>query len=145
MGTVDPGRYAERRPALTRSSNASIATLEPKAARAPRRTVDFLELPSANSQKLRRPPRLSRVSLECRAGENCRPARTERAGKSTLLGDRFHVDDPHRARVRYGGITARECGAGLRSLWDSQHDLHLYGELTAREISQFFAALYGIR
>jgi ABC-type multidrug transport system ATPase subunit len=47
--------------------------------------------------------------------------------------------------VLYGGRTARQIGAVLRSkIGVLSHDLHLYSELTAHENLIFFARLYGV-
>src|SRR5204862_1851401 len=47
--------------------------------------------------------------------------------------------------VLYGGRTAKQIGATLRSkIGVLSHDLHLYSELTARENLIFFGRLYGV-
>jgi heme exporter protein A len=110
-------------------------------------TVDFLELSIRElSRHFGRRRALSRVSLDCRAGEIVGLLGPNGAGKSTLLAIVSTLMSPSSGEVRYGGITARECGPDLRArLGVLSHDLHLYGELTARENLAFFAALYGIR
>jgi heme exporter protein A len=88
---------------------------------------------------------LSRVSLECRAGEIVGLLGPNGAGKSTLLAIVSTLAAPSSGDVRYGGRTAKEVGAVLRSkIGVLSHDLHLYSELTARENLVFFGRLYGI-
>ena len=87
---------------------------------------------------------LSRVSLQARAGEIVGLLGPNGAGKSTLLGVLATLVAPSRGRVLYGGLPARELGAGLRRrLGYLSHDLQLYPELTAGENLDFFARLYG--
>ncbi len=88
---------------------------------------------------------LSRVSLECRAGEVLGLLGPNGAGKSTLLSILATLLTPSAGEVRYGAKTAVEAGPPLRSrLGFLSHDLHLYPELTARENLVFFARLYGL-
>jgi heme ABC exporter ATP-binding subunit CcmA len=88
---------------------------------------------------------LSRVSLECRAGEVLGLLGPNGAGKSTLLSILATLLTPSAGEVRYGPKTAAEAGAPLRArLGFLSHDLHLYPELTARENLLFFARLYGL-
>lgn len=86
---------------------------------------------------------LSHVSLTCRAGEIVGLLGPNGAGKSTLLSILSTLLAPSAGEVRYGGRTAREIGAELRSrLGLLAHDLHLYPELTAEENLTFFSELY---
>jgi heme ABC exporter ATP-binding subunit CcmA len=88
---------------------------------------------------------LSRVSLECRAGEVLGLLGPNGAGKSTLLSILATLLTPSAGEVRYGSKTAVEAGPPLRArLGFLSHDLHLYPELTARENLLFFARLYGL-
>jgi ABC-type multidrug transport system ATPase subunit len=87
---------------------------------------------------------LSRVSLECAAGEIVGLLGPNGAGKSTLLAIISTLLAPSSGEVRYGGRTALEAGPALRGrLGLLSHDLHLYPELTAGENLTFFARLYG--
>jgi heme ABC exporter ATP-binding subunit CcmA len=107
---------------------------------------DFLELSIRDlSRTFGRRRALSRVSLECRAGEIVGLLGPNGAGKSTLLSIVSTLVEPSAGEVRYGTFTAREAGAGLRArLGVLSHELHLYQDLTARENLEFFAALYGL-
>jgi len=88
---------------------------------------------------------LSRVSLECRAGEVLGLLGPNGAGKSTLLSILATLLAPSAGEVRYGAKTATQAGPALRSrLGFLSHDLHLYPELTARENLVFFAKLYNL-
>ena len=109
-------------------------------------TADFLELSIREvSRNFGRRRALSRMSLDCRAGEIVGLLGPNGAGKSTLLAIVSTLLTPSSGEVRYGGITALESGAAVRGrLGVLSHDLHLYYELTARENLAFFAALYGV-
>ncbi len=88
---------------------------------------------------------LSRVSLECRAGETIGLLGPNGAGKSTLLAIVSTLAMPSSGEVRYGDRTAGDLGPGLRGrIGVLSHDLHLYSELTARENLVFFGRLYGV-
>lgn len=88
---------------------------------------------------------LARVSLDCRAGEIVGLLGPNGAGKSTLLAIVSTLAAPSSGEVLYGGRTAKQIGAVLRSkIGVLSHDLHLYSELTARENLIFFARLYGV-
>jgi heme ABC exporter ATP-binding subunit CcmA len=88
---------------------------------------------------------LNRVSLTCSAGEIVGLLGPNGAGKSTLLAILSTLLVPTSGEVRYGGHTAAESGAALRSrIGLLGHDLYLYPELTARENLRFFARLYGL-
>jgi heme ABC exporter ATP-binding subunit CcmA len=88
---------------------------------------------------------LARVSMDCRAGEILGLLGPNGAGKSTLLSILSTLSAPTSGEVRYGGRTAAEIGAGLRScIGVLSHDLHLYPELTAQENLLFFGRLYGV-
>ncbi len=109
-------------------------------------SVDFLEISIRElSRNFGRRRALSRLSLECRAGEIVGLLGPNGAGKSTLLAIVSTLAAPSSGEVRYGGRTAREVGAVLRArIGVLSHDLHLYSELTARENLVFFARLYGL-
>ena len=108
--------------------------------------VDFLDLSIRElSRNFGRRRALSRVSLECRAGETVGLLGPNGAGKSTLLAVVSTLAAPSSGEVRYGGRSAAEIGPVLRArIGVLSHDLHLYSELTARENLVFFARLYGI-
>ncbi len=109
-------------------------------------SIDFLELSIRElSRHFGRRRALSRLSLECRAGETVGLLGPNGAGKSTLLAIVSTLAAPSSGEVRYGGRTARELGAALRGrIGVLSHDLHLYSELTARENLVFFGRLYGV-
>jgi ABC-type multidrug transport system ATPase subunit len=108
-------------------------------------SVDFLDLSIRElSRHFGRRRALSRVSLECRAGEIVGLLGPNGAGKSTLLAVVSTLASPSSGEVRYGGQTAAEIGAKVRSrIGVLSHDLHLYSDLTATENLLFFARLYG--
>jgi len=88
---------------------------------------------------------LSRVSLTLRAGEVVGLLGPNGAGKSTLIGIASTLITPSTGEVRYGDHTSRNGGASLRGrIGLLGHDLHLYGELTARQNLAFTARLYGL-
>lgn len=109
-------------------------------------TFDFLELSIRDlSRNFGRRRALSRVSLECRAGEIIGLLGPNGAGKSTLLSIVSTLAAASSGEVRYGDRTAKDIGAVLRSkIGVLSHDLHLYSELTARENLIFFGRLYGV-
>jgi heme exporter protein A len=109
-------------------------------------TFDFHELSIRNlSRNFGRRRALSRISLECRAGEIAGLLGPNGAGKSTLLAIVSTLAAPSSGEVLYGGHTAKQIGAALRSkIGVLSHDLHLYSELTARENLVFFGRLYGV-
>ncbi len=79
-------------------------------------SVDFLELSIRElSRNFGRRRALSRVSMDCRAGETVGLLGPNGAGKSTLLAIVSTLAPPSSGDVRYGGRTAREIGAALRS------------------------------
>jgi heme exporter protein A len=87
---------------------------------------------------------LTRVNLNCQAGDITGLLGPNGAGKSTLLAIVSTLLRPTAGVVRYGGATADELGPALRAqLGLLGHDLYLYPELTARENLEFFARLYG--
>ena len=108
--------------------------------------VDFHELSIRElSRSYGRRRALSRVSIDCRAGEILGLLGPNGAGKSTLLSIVSTLTAPTSGDVFYGGRTARDIGSHLRSsIGVLSHDLHLYPELTARENLMFFARLYGV-
>ena len=109
-------------------------------------SVDFLDLSIHElSRHFGRRRALSRVSFDCRAGEIVGLLGPNGAGKSTLLAVVSTLALPSSGEVRYGGRTASEIGAMVRSrIGVLSHDLHLYAELTARENLVFFGRLYGV-
>jgi len=109
-------------------------------------SLDFLELSIRElSRNFGRRRALSRVSLDCRAGETVGLLGPNGAGKSTLLAIVSTLAMPSAGDVRYGGKTAGEIGAALRGrIGVLSHDLHLYSELTAKENLIFFGRLYGV-
>ena len=109
-------------------------------------SVDFLELSIRElSRHFGRRRALSRLTLDCRAGETVGLLGPNGAGKSTLLAIVSTLAAPSSGEVRYGGRTAREIGPELRGrIGVLSHDLHLYAELTALENLLFFARLYGV-
>jgi ABC-type multidrug transport system ATPase subunit len=109
-------------------------------------SVDFLELSIRDlSRNYGRRRALSRVSLDCRANEIIGLLGPNGAGKSTLLAIISTLAAPSSGEVLYGGRTARQIGASVRSrIGVLSHDLHLYSELTALENLVFFGNLYGV-
>ena len=109
-------------------------------------SADFLELSIRDlSRNFGRRRALSRVSLDCRAGEIVGLLGPNGAGKSTLLAILSTLAAASSGAVLYGGRTAKELGAPLRSrIGVLSHDLHLYSELTALENLTFFSRLYGV-
>jgi heme exporter protein A len=109
-------------------------------------TFDFTEVAVRDvSRHYGRRRALSRVSLECRAGEVLGLLGPNGAGKSTLLAILATLLAPSAGEVRYGTRTAADAGPALRArLGFLSHDLHLYPELTAAENLRFFAQLYGL-
>jgi len=88
---------------------------------------------------------LSKVSLTLNAGDIVGLLGPNGAGKSTLIGVLATLVTVSSGEVRYGQQTAREGGPGLRQrIGLLAHELHLYGELTARQNLAFFASLYGL-
>jgi ABC-type multidrug transport system ATPase subunit len=109
-------------------------------------SVDFLDLSIRElSRNFGRRRALTRVSLDCRAGEIVGLLGPNGAGKSTLLAILSTLAAPSSGEVRYGGRTARDLGASVRArIGVLSHDLHLYSELTAIENLVFFGRLYGV-
>jgi len=109
-------------------------------------SVDFLDLSIRElSRNFGRRRALTRVSLDCRSGEIVGLLGPNGAGKSTLLAILSTLAAPSSGDVLYGGRTARQIGAPLRSrIGVLSHDLHLYAELTATENLVFFGRLYGV-
>lgn len=109
-------------------------------------SVDFLELSIRElNRNFGRRRALSRVSLDCRAGEILGLLGPNGAGKSTLLAIVATLAAPSSGEVLYGGRTAHQIGAAVRSrIGVLSHDLHLYSELTAMENLVFFGRLYGV-
>ena len=109
-------------------------------------SVDFLDLSIRElSRNFGRRRALTRVSLDCRSGEIVGLLGPNGAGKSTLLAILSTLAAPSSGEVLYGGRTARQIGAPVRSrIGVLSHDLHLYSELTAIENLVFFGRLYGV-
>ena len=109
-------------------------------------SVDFLDLSIRElSRNFGRRRALTRVSLDCRAGEIVGLLGPNGAGKSTLLAILCTLAAPSSGEVLYGGRRARDIGPPLRSrIGVLSHDLHLYSELTALENLIFFGRLYGV-
>ena len=109
-------------------------------------SADFLDLSIRElSRNFGRRRALTRVSLDCRSGEIVGLLGPNGAGKSTLLAIISTLASPSSGEVLYGGRTARQIGAPVRSrIGVLSHDLHLYSELTAIENLVFFGRLYGV-
>ena len=109
-------------------------------------SADFLDLSIRElSRNFGRRRALTRVSLDCRAGEIVGLLGPNGAGKSTLLAILSTLAAPSSGDVLYGGRTAKQIGAPVRSrIGVLSHDLHLYSELTAIENLVFFGRLYGV-
>jgi ABC-type multidrug transport system ATPase subunit len=109
-------------------------------------SADFLDLSIRElSRNFGRRRALSRVSLDCRAGEIVGLLGPNGAGKSTLLAILSTLAAASSGSVLYGGHTASQIGPPLRSrIGVLSHDLHLYSELTALENLVFFGRLYGV-
>jgi heme ABC exporter ATP-binding subunit CcmA len=88
---------------------------------------------------------LSRISLTLRSGDIVGLLGPNGAGKSTLIGVLATLVTATAGEVRYGQQQARDAGPELRRrIGLLAHELHLYGELTARQNLTFFASLYGL-
>jgi heme exporter protein A len=109
-------------------------------------SVDFFDLSIRElSRNFGRRRALTRVSLDCRAGEIVGLLGPNGAGKSTLLAILSTLAAPSSGEVLYGGRNARSLGPPLRArIGVLSHDLHLYSELTAIENLVFFGRLYGV-
>jgi ABC-type multidrug transport system ATPase subunit len=109
-------------------------------------SADFLDLSIRElSRNFGRRRALTRVSLDCRSGEIVGLLGPNGAGKSTLLAILSTLALPSSGEVLYGGRTAKQIGAPVRSrIGVLSHDLHLYSELTALENLVFFGRLYGV-
>ena len=109
-------------------------------------SVDFLDLSIRDlSRNYGRRRALTRVSLDCHAGEIVGLLGPNGAGKSTLLAILSTLAAPSSGEVLYGSRTARDIGSLVRSrIGVLSHDLHLYSELTALENLVFFGRLYGV-
>lgn len=97
------------------------------------------------SRRFGRRRALSRLSLTITGGEVLGLLGPNGAGKSTLISILATLTTPSTGEVLYGTRTSRQAGAALRRrIGLLAHELHLYGELTARENLAFFAELYGV-
>jgi heme exporter protein A len=85
---------------------------------------------------------VSRVSLQCHAGEILALLGANGAGKSTLLSIAATLLVPSTGRVRYGEHDAASTPELRRRIGLVGHDLYLYPELTAAENLTFYARLY---
>jgi heme ABC exporter ATP-binding subunit CcmA len=104
-------------------------------------TVDARDL----SRHYGRRKAVSRVTIGLRAGEILGLLGPNGAGKSTLLGMLATLVAPTSGRIVYGGTTASQGGARVRSrIGVLAHELHLYPELSARQNLEFFARLHGL-
>lgn len=108
--------------------------------------VDFDEVGLVDvSRHFGRRRAVSRISLTARAGDIVGLLGPNGAGKSTLIGILATLVEPTSGEVRYGTATARALDGSLRRrIGLLAHELHLYGELSARENLAFFAQLYGL-
>ena len=88
---------------------------------------------------------LTRVTLECHAGEVVALLGPNGSGKSTLLAIAATLLQPSSGTVHYGQHTARSGGVALRArIGLLGHDLYVYPELSAAENLRFFAQLYSL-
>jgi heme exporter protein A len=88
---------------------------------------------------------LARVSLEARGGEIIGLLGPNGAGKSTLIGMLATLVAPSAGSIAYGDMKTSTAGAQIRGrIGVLAHELHLYPELTARQILEFFARMYGL-
>ena len=108
--------------------------------------VDFTSLTFSNvSRNFGRRRALSSVSISASAGQVVALLGANGSGKSTLLSIAATLLEVSSGDVRYGDMTARDGGAGLRRrIGVLGHDLYLYPELTAAENLRFFGDLYGL-
>ena len=111
-----------------------------------RLTVDFdVVSVQSVSRHFGRRRALTRVSLDCLAGQVVGLLGPNGSGKSTLLGVLSTLVRPSSGDVLYGDRPARTWGDQLRArIGVLGHDLFLYGDLTARENLAFFGRLYGL-
>ena len=88
---------------------------------------------------------VSKITLRVTRGEILGLLGPNGAGKSTLITMLATLVRPTSGSIRYGGQTADEAGAALRSkIGLLAHELHLYNELSAMQNLEFFAELYGL-
>ena len=88
---------------------------------------------------------LSHVTLTIEQGQLVGLLGPNGAGKSTLLGVLATLVRPSAGSVQYGDRNSVDGGLDLRrQIGLLSHDLQLYGELTARENLEFFAALFDL-
>lgn len=88
---------------------------------------------------------LSHVTLSIEQGQLVGLLGPNGAGKSTLLGVLATLVRPSAGSVQYGDRNSVDGGLELRrQIGLLSHDLQLYGELTARENLEFFAALFDL-
>lgn len=105
---------------------------------------DFTSLTFAGvSRYFGRRRALTDVSFSVEAGRVIALLGANGSGKSTLLSIAATLLDASTGQVRYGTMTARDAGPGLRRrIGVLGHDLYIYPELTAAENLRFFANLY---
>jgi len=108
--------------------------------------VDFTSLTFSNvSRHFGRRRALSSVSFAVHAGQVVALLGANGSGKSTLLSIAATLLEASSGEVRYGEVTARGGGAGLRrAIGVLGHDLYVYPELSAAENLRFFGHLYGL-
>lgn len=85
------------------------------------------------------------VSLSFSAGEVAVVLGPNGAGKSTLLGILSTLVRPSAGALRFGGAVVARNSAVRTTIGYVGHEPGLYGDLTARENLELFAALYGLR
>jgi ABC-type multidrug transport system ATPase subunit len=110
-------------------------------------TFDFDRLTlSEVSHSFGRRRALLRVSLAAGTGEIVGLMGPNGAGKSTLLAIVSTLLTPTSGEVRYGAVSARQAGLGLRArIGLLAHEPQLYPELTARENLRFACELHALR
>jgi heme exporter protein A len=88
---------------------------------------------------------VSKISFSVGRGEILGLLGPNGAGKSTLITMLATLVRPTSGTIRYGGRTADEAGADIRSrIGLLAHELHLYSELSAHQNLEFFARLHGL-
>jgi heme ABC exporter ATP-binding subunit CcmA len=88
---------------------------------------------------------VSKINFSVSRGEILGLLGPNGAGKSTLIAMLATLVRPTSGSIRYGGRTADEAGASLRSrIGLLAHELHLYNELSAAQNLAFFAQLHGL-
>jgi len=108
--------------------------------------VDFTSLSLVEvSRHFGRRRALTRVSLQCQAGEILALLGPNGAGKSTLLSIVSTLLTPSSGDVLYGEHRALSQPAAIRArIGMLGHDLYLYPELSAAENLRFFGQMYAL-